>query len=202
MSLAIPSYQPCIIQNINNNILSGRMCMPLKGLNSAGDSLFSQGRQQYYRAHSSIPVTNATQIHKKWFRDQSSSSVTQRRQYDAIAQGSLNFGETPMHLSAGVEKNTVNDALRRVRSSGYVTTKKVRAKPANALTPSFPAGPLIRTDQRAPVAVWGDPVHGQYTTMRQKEPLNLFIPWLTNSSYYNRVRKSQGVAMTQTVLYH
>jgi hypothetical protein len=202
MSLALSSYQPYTIQDINNGMLSTRNAMPMKDANAIGDSVFSQGREQYMRSHSSVSTTNATQLHKKWSRCQDSSTVTQRRQYDAIANGSLNFNEQPMNLAAHVEKNTVDDALRRVRSGGYVTSKKVRAKQGNAPTPSWKAGPLQRTDQRAPVTEWGVPTNGQYTTMRGKGQMNFFIPTLTNSGFYNRVRMQTQPAPTQPILYH
>jgi hypothetical protein len=195
------SYQPFVIQDINNGILSAVKAMPQKDINSAGDSDFSQSREQYVRAHSNVSQTNEVKIHKKWFGNRDSSSFIERRRYNAIGVGSLNASGQPTAFSQHNDINVTRDALTRVRAGGYVTTPKIRTKPDNNLTPGFPAGPLVRTQNRSVVEVLGDPVHGQYTTMRPKEPINNFIPVLTDTSYYNRYRK-YPVSNFQSVLYH
>jgi hypothetical protein len=199
------SYQPFIYQDINNRTLSAIKASPMHDIDSAGDSQFSQAREQYVRAHSNVQQTNEVKIHKKWFGNRDSSAVTERRKYESVGTGSLNASGKPMSLSGnGNDHNVRIDALARVRGGGFVTSAKVRAKPAHigtAMTPGFPAGPLVRTQNKAPVVVLGDPTNGQYTTMRMKQPANNFIPTLPDSGFFNRYRKTQ-VSNFQTVIYH
>ena len=197
------SHQPFIYQNINNGILTAVKASPQKDINSAGDSDFAQPREQYVRAYGgNVPTTNAVKIHKKWFGNRDSSAVTERIRYNAIGTGSLNPANKAIKFSQHNNINTVNDALTRVRAGGYVTTPKVRAKPANNLTPAFPAGPLVRTQNKGVVDILGDPTHGQYTTMRTKEPVNNFIATLPDSGWFNRYRKNSQVSNVQPVLSH
>jgi len=199
------SYQPFIYQDINNGILTAIKAMPQKDINSAGNSDFAQPREQYVRVHSNIPQSNEVKIQKKWIGgNQDSSSVTERRRFNAIGNGSLNAANKSIKFSQHNDINTTYDALVRVRGAGYVTSQKVRHKPAtvgDAMTPKFPAGPLVRSQFQAPVDVLGDPTNGQYTTMRLKEPVNNFIPVLPNTGYFNIYRKRQ-VSNFQPVFYH
>lgn len=188
-------------QNINNGILTAIKAMPQKDINSTGDSDFSAPRHQYVRAYSNIVETNEVKIQKKWFANRDSSSIVERRKYNAIGNGSLNASNKKIAFSQHNDINTTRDALNRVRNAGYVTTPKVRANPNNHPTPSWPAGPLKRTQYRSVVEVLGDPVHGQYTTMREKQPVNNFIAQTPDSSLFNRYRK-RPVSNFQSVLYH
>ena len=77
-----------------------------------------------------------------------------------------------------------------------------KAKKGNNLTPAYPAGPLIRTDNKSVVKVMGDPTHGQYTTMRQHTTNNTFISTLPDTGFTNRRRKSYQHTVAQPVLYH
>jgi hypothetical protein len=200
------SYQPFIYQDNNNRVLTAIKASPMHDIDSAGDSNFSHPREQYVRAYSNLSVSNDVKQHKKWFGNHDSSAITERRRYNAIGTGSLNASGKPINFSGkSADMNVNRDALARVRGSGYVTTPKVRAKPAHvgsALTPGFPAGPLVRTQNRAPVHVLGDPTHGQYTTMRMVQPIQNFIPSLPDTGFFNRYRKGGQVSNFQTVLYH
>lgn len=198
------SYQPFIYQTLNNRKLTAVKASPMHDINSSGDSHFSQSREQFMRAYS-LPLANSIENQKKWFKNRDSSSVIQKKRYNAIGNGSLNATNQPIQLSGqGNDVNRVKDALTRVRGGGYVTSAKVRAKPyttGSALTPAYVAGPLIRTQNRSVVEVLGDPTNGQYTTMREKQPINNFIPVLPDSGFFNIYRKTQ-VSNNQPVLYH
>jgi len=187
---AVPDNQPFIIQNINNGILSSVKAMPQRDMYNDG-STFAQSREEYTRTSSSV-------VNKKWFGNRDSSTVIERRRYNAIGKGSLNLQGVPTKFAQHNDINTTRDALIRVRNSGYVTTPKVRANPNNNLTPSWQSGPLIRTQNHAPVALLGLPTDSQYTTFRSKggayssvpgqNPVISFAPVLTDTAYYNRVR--------------
>jgi hypothetical protein len=200
------SYQPFIYQDINNRVLKAPLASPLHDINTAGGTDFSQPRQQYIRAHSNVSITNAEKVQKKWIGgNRDSSARTERQKYNSIGNGSLNASGKPTSLSGEAnDLNRIHEARIRVRSGGYVTTPKVREKPATvgtAMTPGFKAGPLVRTQYRAPVSLLGDPTNGQYTTMREKKPVNNFIPVLPDTGFFNRYRKRQ-VSNFQPVLYH
>jgi hypothetical protein len=195
------SFQPFVYETQNNATLTAIKASPQHDINLAGDTFFSQSREQYVRAFSNVPTTNAVKTHKKWLGNRDSSSITERRRYNAIGNGTLNASNKPINFSENKIINTTNDALTRVRAGGYITTPKIRAKTGNNLTPSWPAGPLVRTQNRAPVDIIGDPIHGQYTTMRNKGTINNFIPTITDSGFFNLYRRNQ-VSNNQPILYH
>jgi hypothetical protein len=195
------SYQPFVYQTIGNGVLRVAKAMPQKDINSNGDSDFAQSREQYVRSQNAVPVSNAVKNQKKWMGNRDSSSVTERRRFNAVGKSSINATNQPIAFSQHNDINTTSDALRRVRSGGYVTNPAVRAKLGNNLTPHFPVAALVRTQNQGPAIVYGDPVHGQPNIMLAKQPINNFIPVLTDTGLFNRVQ-NHHTSNTQPVLYH
>jgi hypothetical protein len=213
---------PPIIKNINNSILYSHYASPQKDINSMCDGNFSLERVKYTTESSLLTQP----LLKKWFgseENRDASSIIARRKTIALGKHSY---KTPIELTSHNNVNVISDALRRVRSSGYVTSKKIRNKPANGLTPSWEAGPLIRSENNTQCfsiqpkkinsmnpfwktergltcnsSLLGDPVHGQYTTMRQK---NIIPRRATHfdSGLYNRVRHENRDVTFLPQLYH
>jgi hypothetical protein len=123
------------IQDINNNRLSVQKAMPLKNITSDNNSTFAMYRKTYVETYSSQSML-AT---KKWYGNRDASQVTTNRRNEQVGVGSLNANSLPMSFNSNVEKNTVNDALRRVRGGGAVAPiKKNFSKSATYVpSPSF-----------------------------------------------------------------
>jgi len=86
-----------------------------------------------------------------------SSSVTDRRRFNAIGKSSINAANQPIAFSQHNDINTTRDALIRVRSSGYVTTPKIRANLNNNIINPVPVIPTtIPTQPLNPTASAGD----------------------------------------------
>jgi hypothetical protein len=215
---------PPIRQNNGNGILHSTHSMPQKDINSMCDADFSRERNKYVETSKQPPV-------KKWFGNRDASATIARRKTVALGKGSLTTAPAPFHLASHNNIHDTADALRRVRGSGYITTPKVRANPANGLTPSWPAGPLVRSTVNtkqcfitAPKKVnsmnplWkttvadqpplnqasnviGDPVNGQYTTMRMKSvippPSTIF-----DTGLVGHVRHKNHIITYLPPLYH
>lgn len=203
MNMNSPLSAP--IRNISNNgVLYGQKAMPQKDINSNGDTFFSQTREQYVRTYSAQNTT-ATINSKKWYgssRDSSASIIAKTNAINANAV-SLNSTGQAIGFSTHNDINTTRDALRRVRSQGYVVPPKVRnAQNTTSITPSWQSGPLVRTENRASVRVWGIPTNGQYQVFREKPTITI-IPPLTDTGMANRVRHQTGVIpQTNTPYYH
>ena len=138
--------------NINNNILSGKGAMPLKGENSNSDSNFSLARHTYVEAngnytskvqhvyhgvanaHERAPralIQNGQQPNqKKYLGNRDSSAVTARRRVNAVGNNTLNAGNGAISFNSNSEHNynTRNDALTRVRGGGSIVPSKVSQK--------------------------------------------------------------------------
>jgi hypothetical protein len=128
------------IQDVNNNQLSVQKAMPLKNLTSDNDSTFAMYRKTYVEAYA---MTSAT---KKWYGNRDASQVTANRRNNQVGVGSLNVNSQPMSFNSNIEKNSVNDALRRVHGGGAVAPiKKNFSKSATYVpTPSYsPVDPSI-----------------------------------------------------------
>jgi hypothetical protein len=134
------------IQDINNNQLSAIKAMPIKNLTSDNDSTFSMYRKTYVETYNattnslsnSLPNTvpfydqrtqrtglqTTSVATKKWYGNRDASQVTTNRRNYQVGAGSLNANGETMSFNSNIEKNTVNDALRRVRGGGAVAPKK------------------------------------------------------------------------------
>ena len=132
-----------IIQDIQNNRLTAKNAMPLKDSTSDGMSSFEMGRQVYMNTRFPVKVVNGqvqtiSQIQnpqKKWLGNRDSSAVTSSRRNMAIGKGST--VSTPFSFHSNTVKNTVNEALARVRAGGAVAPDKKGANKNNRPTPTF-----------------------------------------------------------------
>ena len=158
------------------------------------DGAFPVERAKYIEAAANPTI-------KKWYGNRDASSTTERRKWNALGKSSLNIAPEPIQYETHNTVNVVSDALRRMRSSGYVTSAKVRAKPGNGLTPSWASGPLVRSEFQSVVPIVGDPVHGQYTTMKKKGVIPP-PPMMFDTGLYHRVRHRQPFVLFQAPLYH
>jgi len=138
--------------NINNNILTAKGAMPLKGGNSNSDSNFSLARHTYVEANGNYTsnvqhvyhgVANAYERapraliqngqqpnQKKYLGNRDSSAVTARRRVNAVGNNTLNAGNVAISFNSNSENNynTRNDALTRVRGGGSIVPSKVTQK--------------------------------------------------------------------------
>lgn len=106
-------------QNLNNGILTNTNAMPMKDATSDGTSTFSMGRL----LHTNTIAQNA---HKKWVGgSRDASQITRNRTVSAIGKGSMNTANTQNSFVSNTSKNVVNDALRRMRGSGYVVPPRI-----------------------------------------------------------------------------
>jgi hypothetical protein len=226
---------PPILQNINNGIIYSTRGAPQKDINSMCDADFAMEREKYVQT-TTTPDLHQQPLIKKWFGLRDSSSIVAKRRTHALGASSINVFPDPVKSSGhntqnngSILINDTKDALRRVRSSGYVTAAKIRNKPANGLTPSWPAGPLIRvvpdvsclyrtpkkvnstnpywtTEIKSPysafpVPVLGDPAHGQYTTMKQKDIVPP-PPTITDTGRFHAFRNRNRPVFNNPTIYH
>ena len=122
-------------QNLNNSMLNNAIAMPMKDSTSDGTSTFSMGRLNYVSSFTAQSPAQNPQ--KKWIggnRDASQTVV--KRRVNAIGLGSM--ANTTNSFVSNYSKNTVNDALRRVRGGGAVAPPKKAASPYIHPTPHFP----------------------------------------------------------------
>ena len=103
--------------NLNNGSLNFTRAMPLKDKTSDNSARFSAAREVY------TETTPDTSV-KKWYGNRESSSVTERRKNNAIGKGSINANNTALSFTSNTEKNTVNNAVRRVRAGGAIVPAK------------------------------------------------------------------------------
>jgi hypothetical protein len=185
----IPSFQLFktngpVHQTINNGITHVQHGMPQKDITSDGDSSFSIARANYKKIYTVIPphannttitplpstppqyIVNGTSSgssgsqNKKWYGNRDASQIIANRRISQIGKGSLNQSGSALSFQTKNDINVRRDALIRTRSSGYVTTPKIRNKPNNGLTPSWPIGPLVRTSAQTAVG-WSLPCNGE-----------------------------------------
>lgn len=112
----------------NNGILSARKAMPMKEMNSDGDSSFAMDRRLYMRT----PILSSSPMiisKKKWYGGSSvrdSSVVMENRVKNEIGVVSLNAGGDPMSFKTVRDVNVTREALIRVRNIGSsVPAKKI-----------------------------------------------------------------------------
>jgi len=111
--------------HLNNGVLSARKGMPMKEVNSDGDSSFAMDRRVYIRT----PISSETVAKKKWYGGSSvrdSTVVMERRIKNEVGVGTLNADGNPMSFKSGIEVNVTREALVRVRNIGScVPAKKI-----------------------------------------------------------------------------
>jgi hypothetical protein len=119
---------------MNNGILSARKAMPMKEVNSDGDSSFAMDRRVYMRAPVSISSnpdmdTLSVIAKKKWYGASSvrdSTLVMEKRVKNEVGVGTLNADGNPMSYKTVKDVNVTREALVRVRNIGYrVPAKKI-----------------------------------------------------------------------------
>lgn len=112
-------------------MLQNATAMPAKDSTSDGTSTFAMGRLNY------VSSFTAQNTHKKWVGgNRDASQTTTNRRVAAIGLGSMTTA--PNSFVSNSSKNTVNDALRRVRGGGAVAPPKKAASPSIHPTPHFP----------------------------------------------------------------
>lgn len=147
------NYQP-IIQDINNNKMPFMKAMPLKNLTSDNDSTFAMYRKNYvetyavatnpspntvfyYDQRTQRTTSQTTSVAtKKWYGNRDASQVTANRRNNSVGVGSLNANSQAMSFNSNIERNSVNDALRRVRGGGAVAPAKKNASPSATYVPT------------------------------------------------------------------
>lgn len=139
------------INQMNNGTLSSQKAMPQKDITSTNEGEFAMDRRNYTETVNAglSHNTNLNYPQKKWLGNRDASQVTSNRRVSNIGTGSLNANKGPMSFTTVKDVNTVNDALRRTRAGGAVVPPKVRASRTNAPTPTWPAGPLIRSQYQS-----------------------------------------------------
>ena len=112
----------------NNGILSARKAMPMKEVNSDGDSSFAMDRRVYM--HTPISSDNLEIVaKKKWYGGSSvrdSTLVIEKRVKNEIGVGSLNADGNALSFKTVKDVNVTREALIRVRNIGScVPAKKI-----------------------------------------------------------------------------
>ena len=126
----------------NNGILSARKAMPMKEMNSDGDSSFAMDRRVYMRTpvsnrwnntHPEGEVSNMDILSviakKKWYGGSSvrdSTVVMEKRVKNEVGVGTLNADGNPISFKTVKDVNVTREALIRVRNIGSsVPAKKI-----------------------------------------------------------------------------
>jgi hypothetical protein len=150
-----------IITELNNGVLTSTHAMPLKDITSNNESVFSMSRRLFFRSsvvadkpdfsinqqgttvieRESLALSNKvvidgkkTALQKKWIggnRDASSRLLRSKVNNTALL---LANNSGPTSFKNGNDKNAVNDAITRVRSSGYRVPPSVTQR--NVLPPA------------------------------------------------------------------
>ena len=123
----------CKCSSLNNGIMNGVMPMPQKFDPSDGNETFALNRKSYIEKVSNNynrPLYTRKEPNKKDgipLNNNTSSTVTEMKRIAAIVKSSTKYGQTvDSNLSfKSVNNNTVRNAKRRIRSSGYVVPPKV-----------------------------------------------------------------------------
>jgi len=120
--------------HLNNGILSARKAMPMKELNSDGDSSFAMDRRVYMRTPISSDKLEIV-AKKKWYGGSSvrdSSLVIEKRVKNGVGVGTLNAGGNPISFQTVKDVNVTREALVRVRNIGSCVPAKKIHNYANA----------------------------------------------------------------------
>jgi hypothetical protein len=158
-----------IKQEINNGLLKTTNAMPQKDSTSDNQSSFSADRRAYNRSWTINPKMNVlnpphfgiagmnngsrrlptvfdgthTQKQKQWYGNRDASEVTRKSRVGSVGGGSSNINGTSFSFESHSNVNTVNQALRRVRSGGAVAPEKKNHNVQNAYSPSPKNIPLV-----------------------------------------------------------
>jgi len=150
---------------INNAILRTNNGMPQKDSTSDNQSSFSMDRKAYNHTLTQNPIMNtikpayygmtgirnlptvfdgtSTPKQKQWYGNRDSSEIIRKKRVNSIGLGTTNNGTNPISFESHSNINTVNHALRRVRSGGSVAPVKKGHNIYNAYSPSPKNIPLI-----------------------------------------------------------
>ena len=149
-----------IITELNNGVLTSTHAMPLKDITSNNESVFSMSRRLFFRSsivannpdfsvqqqgttvieRESLALSNKvvidgkkTALQKKWIGGNRDASSRLLRSKVMNTAHLLANNTGPTSFKNGNDKNAVNDAITRVRSSGYRVPPSVTQK--NVLPP-------------------------------------------------------------------
>ena len=139
------------LNNLNNAVLTGVKAMPMKDLNSDSNSSFASDRRAFTNMIADDNVTQEQRVQKKWIGgNRDASDVAARRRVSAVGS-SMNPDGNAFAFTSKIEKNTINNALNRVRNQGNCVPTKIANSPYKTNTPAkfWPKRELIRTENRA-----------------------------------------------------
>lgn len=120
-----------LIQNIQNNQLTGKAAMPLKDNTSSNENTFSMNRRNYFLTNPETANTVTQNLQKKFFGNRDASSIIAKRKANAVGNGSLNASTGAYSFTGNNNRNEVDSALKKVRNGGYVPAPKIAANPSN-----------------------------------------------------------------------
>ena len=151
--------------------------MPPHMYPASSDSMFSAGRVSYVRASQpattafAAPLSVAESTKRKQIYDpHNASSRMERLKMQAIGQGSMRVmpGEEIRFKAPNV--NDSRDALRRMRTGGYVVPAKVRAHniPTHSTAPA-PAGDLIVASLTTTLSTYDSANAGDWVSITASE---------------------------------
>jgi hypothetical protein len=150
-----------IITELNNGVLTSTHAMPLKDITSNNESVFSMSRRLFFRSsvvadkpdfsinqqgttvieRESLALSNKvvidgkkTALQKKWIGGNRDASSRLLRSKIMNTAHLLANNSGPTSFKNGNDKNVVNDAITRVRSSGYRVPPSVTQR--NVLPPA------------------------------------------------------------------
>ena len=121
--------------HMNNGILSARKAMPMKEVNSDGDSSFAMDRRVYMRTPNTNTDTLSVIAKKKWYGGSSvrdSSLVIEKRVKNEVGVGTLNADGNAISFKTVKDVNVTREALVRVRNIGSCVPAKKIHNYANA----------------------------------------------------------------------
>lgn len=132
VKMAMHMHLTYVKQNINNAVLKGVHAMPTKDSTSDGTGSFAMGRYTFIET-AQKPSTAV----KPWYGEtnRDASQIAANRRVSQIGLGSLNSNGEDFSFTSSNEKNTIKDALARVRGSGYVAPPKSTHAKTNAPVP-------------------------------------------------------------------
>ena len=157
-----------IITELNNGVLNSMHAMPLKDITSNNESGFSMSRRLFFRSsivannpdfsvqqqgttvieRESLALSNKvvidgkkTALQKKWIGGNRDASSRLLRSKVMNTAHLLANNTGPTSFKNGNDKNAVNDAITRVRSSGYRVPPSVTQK--NVLPPAPPVPQVV-----------------------------------------------------------
>lgn len=150
---------------INNGMLKTNNGMPQKDSTSDNQSSFSMDRRAYNDTRTLNPLTNtirpgnygyntsrslptvfdgtSTPKQKQWYGNRDASEITRKNRVTSVGLGTTNNGTNFISFESHANVNTVNHALRRVRSGGAVAPAKKGHNISNAYSPSPQNIPLV-----------------------------------------------------------